>query len=340
MGDNHSHGARPGGLAAHESAALTGRVTRISVGVAALLVLLKGVAWYYSGSVGLLASAGDSALDFVAATATFFAVRYAIEPADAEHRFGHGKAEAFASLMQAGLVFASGALLGREAIDHFLHPRPVEAELWGMGVMILSTAAVFALVSAQGRVLAKTDSVAVQGDRVHYMADAVCNMAALVGLGGTLLVHEPRIDAVAGFFVAGWLIWGAISVFRESSNQLMDRELGDEDRALIKALVAGDPDVGGVHQLRTRAAGPFVHIQMHVDLAPDLSLAEAHHIVVRAESRLLQAFPAADVLIHADPIGLAEPHGGVFGEMGYRDEHDHADDHDHGLAGHTSGLGS
>jgi cation diffusion facilitator family transporter len=323
MGETgHGAASRPGGIAAHESAALTGRITRISVGVAALLVIVKGFAWYFSGSVGLLASMGDSALDFVAAAATFFAVRYAIEPADAEHRFGHGKAEAFASLMQAGLVFASGALLGREAVDHLLHPRPVQAELWGMAVMGLSTVAVIALVSAQSRVLAKTDSVAVHGDRAHYIADAVCNIAALIGLGGAWLMREPRIDALAGLFVAGWLIWGAIGVFREASSQLMDKELDDEERALIKTLVNADPDVRGVHQLRTRASGPFIHIQMHVDLDPDLSLADAHHIVVRAENRLFEAFPAADVLIHADPAGRAEPHGGVFGE-GLHEDHRH-----------------
>lgn len=305
---------RVGGLPAVETAAMTARVTRLSVALAIMLVVAKGAAWLYSGSIGMLASMGDSALDLVAATTTFFAVRYAAAPPDDEHRFGHGKAEAFASLVQAGLVFGSAALIGREAIDHLMRPTPVQAQLYGIVVLVASTIAVIGLVWAQTRVLTKTGSVAVHGDRAHYLADIVCNVAAMIGLAGALAFKEPRIDAAAGLFVAGWLVWGAISVFQEASAQLMDRELDPEERALILSLAAADPDVRGVHQLRSRASGPFVHVQMHMELDPALSLSDAHRIVVAAERRILEAFPAADILIHADPEGQAEPHGGAFGE--------------------------
>ncbi len=317
-------GARPGGLAPDASAALTARVTQFSLGLAILLTLLKALAWRLSGSVALLASLGDSALDVFAAAATFFAVRYAVAPADAEHRYGHGKAEAFASLLQAGLVFASGALIGREALDHLLQPRPVEAEVFGMGVMAFSMVAVVVLVAAQNRVLKKTGSIAVHGDRAHYLADLVANGAAFAGLGAAALFKDTRFDAAAGLFVAVWLVWGAVGVFREAAHQLMDKELDDAEREVIIELAGNDPAVRGVHQLRTRASGPFIHIQMHMDLDPDLTLEAAHRIVVRAENRLLEAFPAADVLIHADPSGRAEPHGGVFGEAPY-EAHEHTE---------------
>src|SRR5690242_13414223 len=171
------------GLSPAESAALTRRVTLLSVATAAVLVAIKVAAWLASGSVALLASTADSGLDLVASLVTFFAVRYAAAPPDAEHRYGHGKAEAFASLLQAGLVFASGALVGREAIGRLIHPEPVRQELWGMVVMVASVGLTSALIWAQGQVLKRTSSVAVSGDRAHYASDLASNGAALVGLG-------------------------------------------------------------------------------------------------------------------------------------------------------------
>ena len=300
--------------ASPEALAATRRVTALSVAVAAILIAVKAAAWTASGSVAMLASLSDSGLDLVASLITFFAVRYAAAPPDAEHRFGHGKAEAFSSLTQGGLVFASGALIGREAIHAMLHPKPVEQGLIAMGVMVISIALTLALIVAQSKVLKATGSIAVSGDRAHYAADLGANAVALIGIGAAALLGIGWIDAIAGLIVALWLIWGAIGVFREASHQLMDRELLDEDRARIVAVATEDPRVLGVHQLRTRASGPYIHMQMHADLSAGISLAEAHAIMVAAENRLLAAFPAADILIHPDPRGEAEPHGGLFAE--------------------------
>jgi cation diffusion facilitator family transporter len=302
------------GLAPAEAAALTRRITLASVAVATTLVVLKGVAWRASGSTALLASLADSALDLMASLATFFAVRYAAAPPDAEHRFGHGKAEAFASLVQAGLVFASAALIGREAIGDLLAPHPLEQEGWAVGVMAISTALTFALITAQGRVLRQTSSVAVQGDRAHYLSDLASNVIALAGIAASAWLGVNGLDAAAALAVAALLLWGAIGVFREASRQLMDRELPEEARAEIVRLTAADPRLSDVHQLRTRASGPYVHIQMHVDLDPQLTLEAAHAVIVAAEKRILERFPSADILIHADPRGRAEPHGGAFAE--------------------------
>jgi cation diffusion facilitator family transporter len=267
-----------------------------------------------SGSVALLASMADSGLDLVASATTFFAVRYAAAPPDAEHRFGHGKAEAFASLIQAGLVFASAALIGQEAISHLIRPGRVENEGWGIAVMLLSIAMTGGLIAAQSYLLRRTASVAVAADRTHYAADLASNVIALAGIAAVAAFHWISIDALAGLAVGAILLWGAISVFRESSNQLMDHEISDEARARIIALVTEDPRITDVHQLRTRASGPVVHVQMHADLDPDVTLVAAHQAVVAAEKRILREFPVADIIIHPDPRGQAEPHGGAFAE--------------------------
>lgn len=297
-----------------QTAVLTRRVTSLSVATAVVLVAAKAAAWLASGSVALLASLADSGLDLLASLITLYAVRYAVAPPDAEHRFGHGKAEAFASLMQGGLVFASAALIGREAIVGIMDPKPIVAGGWAIAVMGLSVVLTLGLITAQAWVLKRTRSVAVAGDRAHYAADLASNIAAMAGIAGAALLGLVWLDAAAGLLVAAWLLWGAIGVFREAGNQLMDHELPETDRARIIALMKQDPRIQDVHQLRTRASGPYVHIQMHADLDPDSTLAAAHDALVAAENRVLAAFPAADIIIHPDPHGRAEPHGGAFGE--------------------------
>lgn len=301
-------------LSLAEAAALTRRVTTLSVATALVLVSAKTAAWLASGSVALLASLADSGLDLIASLITLFAVRFAASPPDAEHRFGHGKAEAFASLMQGGLVFASAALVGREAVVGLLHPRPLESGAWALAVMGLSIILTLGLVTAQARVLKRASSVAVHGDRAHYAADLASNVAAVIGIAGAGLLGLHWLDAAAGLVVAGWLVWGAIGVFREASAQLLDAELAPAERERIVSLMTQDPAIKGVHQLRTRASGPYIHIQMHADLDPELTLVAAHDAVVAAEKRVLTAFPTADIIIHADPRGQAEPHGGAFAE--------------------------
>ncbi len=313
MGSSEPAAPRIGVMPIDQSAALTRRITGLSVAMSAVLTLAKLAAWLGGGSVALLASLADSGLDVVASVATFVAVRVAVSPPDADHRFGHGKAEAFASLLQAGLVFASGALIGREALVHLIWPQPVRAEGWGLAVMVLSLAMTGALITLQGRVLARTSSVAISGDRQHYAADLASNAAALVGLAATGLLRDPRWDAVAGLFVALWLIRGAIQVLRDAADHLMDHELGEAERRAITDAVLADHRIRNVHELRTRASGPRIHIQMHVDLDPDQTLDQAHQIIEKAERRVMSAFPAADLLIHPDPEGRAEPHG-LFGE--------------------------
>jgi ferrous-iron efflux pump FieF len=302
-------------LTRDESAALTRRVTTLSLATALILTALKAGVWLASGSVSILASLADSGLDLIAALATFAAVRYAAAPPDAEHRFGHGKAEAFASLVQAGLVFASAALIGEAAIVRLIHPQPLAREGWAIGVMAVSTVLTGLLIAAQSRVLARTRSVAVSGDRAHYLADLGSNVMALAAIAASALLGFSGFDALGGLAVAAVLLWGAVSVFRQASDELLDHELPNDARARIVSLMTEDPRLTGVHQLRTRAAGPTVHMQMHADLDPELSLEAAHQVVVAAEKRVLEAFPSADIIIHADPRGRAEPHGGDFAEV-------------------------
>ena len=289
-------------------------VSALSVAVAAILVVLKSFTLAASGSLSILASLTDSGLDLLASLLTFYAVRYAKTPPDKEHPFGHGKAEAFSALFQAGLVFASGALIMQSAVHDFLHPKPVLQSGWALAVLLISIVLTLGLVWFQNMALKSAQSVAISADRMHYVTDLVSNLIAIVGVVAASFGFLA-MDAVAGFVMAAYFIWGAVQVLREAADHLMDHALPAEDQAKIRDLVAEDSAILGVHELRTRLAGPYILIQMHVELKPTLTLDEAHKIIISAEKRLIAAYPNADIIIHPDPKGLAEPHSGVFQEV-------------------------
>ncbi|WP_293827908.1 cation diffusion facilitator family transporter, partial [uncultured Brevundimonas sp.] len=285
----------------------TRRITRLSVGVAVALIALKAFALGASGSVSILASLADSALDLAASLTTFFAVRWAAAPPDEDHRYGHGKGEALAALVQAGLVFASAVFIGWEGMQRIFDPRPVTAGVWATGVVVAAIAITGWLVWMQTRALKKTGSLAVAGDRAHYAADLAANVVVLIGVASGAFLGAPGLDAAAGVVVAVWLFWGATGMLKAAADHLLDRAAPEADRAAVAQAVLADPRVSGVHQLRTRMVGPVMMVQMHVDLDGALTLDAAHAIVVEAERRVLERFPAADILIHADPRGLARP---------------------------------
>ena len=289
----------------------TRRITRLSVGVAVVLIVMKAFALGASGSVSILATLADSTLDLAASLATFFAVRWAAAPPDEDHRYGHGKGEALAALVQAGLVFASAVFIAWEGVQRILDPRPVASGWWASGVVVAAILITGWLVWMQTRALKKTGSLAVAGDRAHYAADLAANGVVLIGVVSGAFLNAPGLDAAAGVVVAVWLFWGATGMLKAAADHLLDRAAPEADRAAVVQAVLADPRISGVHQLRTRLAGPVMMIQMHVDLDPELTLEAAHAIVVQAEDRILARYPGADILIHADPRGRARPPAAV-----------------------------
>lgn len=296
--------------------AATRAVTRLSVGVAVVLIALKAFALGASGSVSVLASLADSALDLVASLGVFFAVRWAAAPADEDHRYGHGKGEALAALVQAGLVFASALFVGWEAVQRIFDPRPVTSGYWAVVVILISIALTGWLVWMQGRAIRRSNSMAVKADRSHYTADLAANAVVLIGVISGAFLAAPGLDAAAGLIVSVWLFWGALTLLGTAADHLVDKALPEADRIAITTAVLADPRISGVHQLRTRMAGSAMMIQMHVDLDPALTLDAAHAIVVGAENRILAVYPRADILIHPDPRGRAETHTPAIADPG------------------------
>jgi len=278
-----------------------------SMAVAVTLIAAKVAAWVTTDSVSMLSSLVDSSLDLVTSLITFFAIRHALTPADEDHRFGHGKAEALAGMAQAGFIAASAGGVVLTVVDRFLHPHDVQNEQIGIFVSALGVALTLGLMVFQSYVVRRTRSLAVGADKAHYMADFVTNISVGVGLFLSGWFDLPVIDVVVALGVAAYLVYGAWSVSRASIDVLMDRELPAEDRQRILDIVRGHPGVRNVHDMRTRSAGLTKFIQLHVVLEPTMSLGRAHVMGDSIEADIMQAFPDAEVILHIDPWDDNEP---------------------------------
>ena len=282
---------------------LTRRAATASVVVATLLLFAKAYAASATGSVAMLGSLADTALDLLASLVTLYAVGLAAQPADDDHRFGHGKAEAIAALMQTLVIVGSAVAIGARAVLELGHrTAPARPDL-GIGVSLAAAALTLVLIAYQRHVVRATGSIAIGTDQVHDQTDLFLNLAVVVAFALDALAGIRGADAVFGLGIALYLAWGAITAAQAAVDMLMDREWPAEKRAALRAVVARHPRVDGVHELRTRSSGVTDFIQFHVWLAPDMSVACAHGIVDEIEADVAAAFPGAEILIHVDPLG-------------------------------------
>ncbi|MCX2687499.1 cation diffusion facilitator family transporter [Pseudomonas sp. DCB_AW] len=275
--------------------------TRASLAVASILVVSKALAWWLSGSVSLLAGLTDSALDAVASFLNLLAVHYALRPADDDHRFGHGKAEALAGMAQALFIAVSAVLIGVQAVERLQTPQPLGDTGVGIAVMLLSLALTVALLALQHKVIRLTGSTAVRADSLHYRSDLLLNGSILLALLLTQFGWS-QLDALFGLGIAFYILWSALQIARESTAILMDKELPGDVGEAMSALVLAIPDVKGVHDVRTRVSGNQWFVQLHLELPGELALHEAHSLCVAASEVIRQRYPQADVMVHADPV--------------------------------------
>lgn len=283
------------------------RAAFASLSVTVFLIALKFAAYIATDSVSMLASLADSGLDFFASMINLIAVRSSLTPPDREHRFGHGKAEPLAGLAQGAFIAGSATFLIIEAVSRLTQPHVVGRETIGLVVMGISIAATIGLVAYQRMVVAKTDSLAISSDQSHYTSDLITNVGVVLSLILSTQFGWKYADPIIAIGIAFFLAWTSWSVFRASSDQLMDRELPDEDRAKIKSLVMRHAEVRNLHDLRTRASGLSTFIQFHIELDADISLTRAHEISDAVETDVMEAFPKAEILIHQDPAGIEMP---------------------------------
>jgi ferrous-iron efflux pump FieF len=288
--------------------AKAGRAMRLaaaaSVSLAVVLLVLKAIVWLRTNSVAMLGSLADSGLDLLASLAMLLAVRVATTPADADHRFGHGKAEALAALGQTLLIGGSAVLLAVQAVRRLIAPAPVAAPELGIGVSVLAMVATLALVAYQSHVVRHTGSLAIRTDRMHYVSDLALNGAVILALALEAWARLTGADAVAGLGIAAYLAWGAVQSARHATDMLMDREWPEPERAQVLALAQAVPGVRDVHDVRTRTSGLTRFVQLHIAVDGAISVRDGHAIGDAVQAAVTAAFPHTDVLVHVDPVEL------------------------------------
>jgi len=271
-----------------------------SVITAGFLIIAKLVAWYVTGSVGLLASLVDSVMDSIASLINLFAIRYSLQPPDEEHRFGHGKAEPLAGLVQAAFIAGSAIFLILHAVDRLRYSHQIDQVSIGVGVMVLAIVLTLVLLTIQRYVINRTDSTAIRADSLHYATDLLTNVSILLALYLTTLGWNWA-DPVFAIAVAIYIFYSAFQIGHEAFHQLMDRELPEDVLEQIQATAMSHPEVTGTHELRTRQSGQTRFVQLHLELDKEISLRKAHAIADEVEAEIMAFLPGAEVLIHQDP---------------------------------------
>ena len=281
------------------------RAAILAILTALLLIIVKGFAWWQTGSVSILASITDSMLDLFASFINMLILRFALMPADRNHSFGHGKAESLAMLAQSAFISGSAVFLLLQSIHRLNAPQVLTNTHIGIGVTLFSIAITLLLVWYQRRVIAQTDSPAIKADRLHYQTDLLMNITILISLSLTLW-DMMWADAVFAIFIALYILLSAAKMFVDAVQLLLDIALPEQEVSQIEEIVLSDPRVLGFHDLRTRRSGSVRFIQLHLELDDHLSFLEAHDITDSLERRLRQAFPLVDIVIHHEPTSVVQ----------------------------------
>lgn len=298
-----------------ERSALNRGAALASIATAIFLVALKTWATWRTGSTAMLGSLADSALDLVASLATLIGVWIAAMPADEDHRFGHGKAEALAAIFQVMLIALSATGIAYRAIDRLMNGAQTQAAEEGIAVSLIAIAVTLALITWQRVVIARTGSVAIKTDNVHYQSDLLLNMAVIAALVIDQYLGFSEADPLFGLAIAAWLAWGAWRGASEAVDHLMDKEWPEDRRDAFLEVLGRHPDIRGVHDLRTRTSGMHDFVQFHMAVDPKLTVVEAHDLMDEVEARIAHDFPGVEVLIHPDPEGLVDEEGVAAEEL-------------------------
>lgn len=293
---------------------LARRAALASVATALFLGAIKGYAAWKTGSVAVLASLADSLLDLLASLVTLGGVRWAAQPADAEHRFGHGKAEALAALFQVAVIAVSAFAILSSAVPRLIDGGGTSDPEYGIAVSAVAIVATLLLTAYQRSVLRRSRSIAIAADHIHYQSDLYLNLAVIAALALEGYLGVGGADPVFGIGIALWLLWGGWRAAATAIDQLMDREWSDAERRRLVEVACRVPGFRNLHDLRTRASGDRDFAQFHIWVAPEMTVAKAHDIVEALEIAIQAEFPGIEVLIHVDPEGQVDEPGNSLAE--------------------------
>lgn len=281
------------------------RAANLAIFVAAILIVIKALAWWQTGSVTLLATMTDSLVDLFASLTNILVLRFALQPADDEHRFGHGKAESLAALAQSAFIAGSALFLLLHGFQRLAEPVELNNGEFGIAISLISIVLTAFLVFYQHKVVRLTQSPAIAADSLHYKTDLLMNSAILIALGLNMLgfIYADALFAIA---IAFYILFSAVKMLWEASQTLLDHALPPEEVAKINQIARNSANIIGVHDVWTRRVGAVRFIQLHLELADNLTLLEAHDIADKLESDIQNEFPLAEVIVHQEPTSVVQ----------------------------------
>ncbi len=290
-------------IARERIATLKKRATLLSVLVGFAMLCVKAAAFFATGSISVLTSVLDSLMDNAMGVVNFIAVRKSLKPADRRHRFGFGKFEPLAGLVQGAFIVVVAVLIAVEAVQRLIEPQTIENAELGVGAMLVATALMGGLVLYQNRVVRLTGSIVVRADALHYKADVLMHVGIIASLSLGDALGAWWLDAACALAIALFLAWGARGIFKQSLAILLDREIPDADRKRIRAVALAHPKVQDIHDLRTRSSGDRAFAQLHLEMNGAMTLDEAHRVAHEVIDALERELPDTEVQIHQEPAG-------------------------------------
>ncbi|QFT82888.1 Ferrous-iron efflux pump FieF [Roseovarius sp. THAF27] len=278
------------------------RLAMASIFVGAIVLAIKSLAWWLTGSVALLSDALESTVNVATAIAALIAIRIAAIPADSSHPYGHHKAEFFSAVLEGVMIIIAALVILREAYRGFLDPAaldmPVEGLLINGAATVFNALWAWVLVT-RGRA---NSSPALVADGRHLWTDVVTSAGVALGVLLAMITGWWMLDPIMAAIVAVNILWSGSRVVRESLSGLMDEAVSDETLDTVREIIA--TEAGGAveaHDLRTRHAGPAIFIDFHLVVPGDTTVFDAHEICDRVEAALKQAVEGARITIHVEP---------------------------------------
>jgi len=277
------------------------RAARVAIATTGTLVVLKVATAVITGSLGILADATHSLIDFTGAVVGFFGVKVADQPPDEEHRFGHGRAEDIASATIATLIFVAAGIIAYQAVTRLIagavvHMVEVGIVATALAIVINVVVSRYVLGTAQA-----VDSIALEATGRDLMADVLSSIAVLAGLALVQLTDNATMDPIVALVVVILIARSAYHTIHKATDNLMDRKLPEDEEYLICRAVEARTEIANYHALRTRKAGSERHIQLHIVVSPEKTVGDGHQIAEEMEDEIRALFPGSVVTIHVEP---------------------------------------
>lgn len=279
------------------------RFAWLSIAAAIATILLKALAYWVTGSVGLLSDALESFVNLAGALMALAMLSLAARPPDANHAYGHGKAEYFSSGVEGGLILIAAISIGVAAVDRLLHPRELQQLGLGLGVSVVASIINLGVSLVLARAARQYDSITLKANAHHLMTDVWTSAGVLAGVGAVALTGWLWLDPVIALAVAANIVWTGVRIVHASVLGLMDTALPpDEQAAIVAALDRYVTEEVNYHALRTRQAGPRRFVSVHVLVPGEWSVMRGHDLLEKIEADLRAALPMLSVLTHLEPL--------------------------------------